>query len=144
MNSRFLAVVTLFALFACGGPQPEPVALPQVRGVPYQVSFQTFDEGGYADQPFNLILKNSADDEPKTILRAEQCKNVSVAQTASQIYVFYDELMLAGFTSIEFDSREPTVLLCDQHALECRNARKRLGSEGVKFSNVCSYVAPQQ
>ena len=142
MCFRSVAMFALLALAACGRSQPEPVALPQVSGVPYQVLLRTFHDGDYADQPFHLLVKTPADDDPKTVLRAAQCKNVSVAQTADKVYVFYEELTLAGFTSIEFDSREPTVLLCDQHASECIDARQRLERVGAKLSRVCTYSTP--
>lgn len=142
MSFRTVGIFALLALAACDRSQPEPVALPQVRGAPYQVLLRTFHDGDYADQPFHLLVKTSAAEDPKILLRAEQCKNVSVAQAADKVYVFYDELMLAGFTSIKFDSREPTVLLCDNHASECIDARQRLERGGAKLSRVCTYSTP--
>lgn len=79
--------------------------------------------------------------DAKTVLRVEQCKNVSVAQAADKLYVCYDELTLAGFTSFEFYSSEPTILLHDQHASECSDARQRLARAGTKFFRVCSNQA---
>lgn len=133
-------LLVLLSLVACGGSEPDPIALPTAAGVPYRVLVTTFNDGAYADQPFHLLLESKgAAGDPKTVLRAEQCKNVHLAQTPHTLYVFYDELMLNGFSSFRYEAHEPRVLLCDVQTPECAATRLTLTSRGAKLSNVCTY-----
>lgn len=127
MAFRSLVFLALLLVAGCGGSEPPTATLPTERGVPYRVMLTTFHDGAYADQPFRLLLKaDSSAGEPKNILQATQCKNVSVGQTADTLYVFYDDLAVSEFASFQYHANEPRVLLCDLHTSECRNIRQRL------------------
>ena len=140
MAVRFLPFASFLCLASCSGSAPDAVELPGVKQASYRVLVRTYQDGAYADQPFHILVKQmNSGEEPKTVLRSEQCKNVSVAQDIDTVYVFYEELTLAGFTGIEFGRWEPVVQLCDLHAPICRNARRELARTGAKFSDVCSY-----
>ena len=140
MAVRFPIWAALSLLLGCGGLEPLPVALPNASGVPYRVMLKTFGNDPYADRPFDLLVEADGSlGEPKTVLRAEQCKNVSVAQTAERLYVFYDELMLNGFASFRYQANEPRVVLCDLQTQDCLSSRRQLVQAGAKLSNVCSY-----
>jgi hypothetical protein len=136
----FRAPLALALLIAgCGGPEPPMVPVPQESGVHYRVFIKTFQDGAYADQPFDLLVQADANAEPRTVLRAGQCKNVSVGQTAGVLYVFYDELTLNVFSSQSARADEPQIALCDVQVHECSDARKRLAGRGIKLSNVCTF-----
>lgn len=138
---RFQALIaSAMSLAACGAPEPEPVELPHADGVPYRVFLQTLQDGAYADQPFRLLVNTEEDDFPaKAVLIAEQCQNVSVALTASTIYVFYDHLVLTGFGGYRVSSNDPAIFLCDRHAVECESYLQRLASADVELRNVCTH-----
>jgi hypothetical protein len=134
-----LWVAALF-LAACSPSQPSSVVLPSGGDVPYRVSLKTFKDGAYEDQPFHLMVTvPKAKTEPKTVLKASQCKNVSVAPTESTLHVFYEDLSLSFFSSLQYRSPQPRVRLCDLHFEECAIAQQRLAKSGVTVSNVCSY-----
>ena len=137
---RSLMLFALLFVAGCGGSEPPTVTLMTEKGVPYRVMITTFHDGAYADQPFHLLLKaDHSAGEPKNVLQAGQCKNVSVGQTTEILYVFYDELAVSAFASFQYQANEPRVLLCDLHTPECRRIRQRLVGSGTKLSNICSY-----
>jgi hypothetical protein len=138
MDIRIAALLISLPIAACSVPEPSAVALPSENGVPYRVLLQTFDDGAYADQPFRLLIQ-AAGGEPKTVLRAAQCKDVRVGQTADALYVFYGELMLNGFSSFQFAANEPRVILCDLRASACASTQRELIEAGAKLSEVCTY-----
>ena len=135
-----LGLLIQLSLVSCGRSEPHPVALPTVPGVPYRVLVKTFRDGHYADQPFHLLVQiKGSEGQPKTILRAEQCKDVQIAQTPRTLYVFYDEMILNGFSSFQYEANEPRVLLCDLHTPECIASRLALSRQAANLSNVCKY-----
>lgn len=106
--------------------------------MPYRVLLKTFQDGAYADQPFHLMV-SVPNADPKTVLKAQQCKNVSVAPTEGTLHVFYEELSLNFFGSSQYRSPQPRVRLCDLHFEECAIDQRRLARSGVTVTNVCSY-----
>jgi len=140
MRLRYFSLLALLPLLACGRSEPPAVELAVQIGVPYRVLLKTFQDGAYADQPFHLLVQTRGGAfEPKTVLRAEQCKNVTLAQTSDTLYVFYDELALTSFTSFESETSEPTILLCDVQASTCADVQRQLTKAGTKLTNLCSY-----
>lgn len=140
MTPRLLTGLAPLLVAACGGSEPPLVALPTENGVPYRLMLRTFADGSYADQPFHLLVKaDGSSGEPKTVLRAAQCKNVSVGQSADRLYVFYGELALNGFASFQYQANEPRVVLCDLQSQECLSIRRQLIRAGTRLINVCSY-----
>ena len=130
----------MLPLSACGPPQPAAIELPSASDVPYRVLLKTFHDGAYADQPFHLMVSvPGSTNEPKTVLRASQCRNVSVAPTDRTLHVFYEELTLSEFVSLQYRAPEPRVRLCDLHFEECAIAERQLAMAGAKLSNVCTY-----
>ncbi len=140
MRFKHINWIGLALMTACAPSGPEPVELPSATGIQYRVLLQTFQDGAYADQPFHLSIKRSGSRfDPKTVLRAQQCKNVSVAQTRDTLYIFYDELSLNRFSSLNFEAADPNVLLCDLHTPLCVGVQRKLAQAGLAFTNVCSY-----
>ena len=140
MRFRQLNWIGLALLTACAPSGPEPVELPSATGVHYRVLLRTFQDGAYADQPFHLSIKIPGSRfDPKTVLRAQQCKNVSVAQTPDTLYIFYDDLSLNLFSSSQIHATDPRVLLCDLHIPLCVNAQRKLAQAGGALTNVCTY-----
>lgn len=136
---RLYSIVPAALLLAsCWASKPEPVALPHVNGNPYRVWLRTYQDGAYADQPFELFVRSKSSKITKRVLFAEQCKDVSVAQTRDTLYVFYDALALGGFNSFHYGD-EPRVRLCDLHFADCVKAERQLALAGTKVSNVCTY-----
>ncbi len=139
---KFKASFLLFAFLvvACGSSEPQPETLPVSEGVDYQVSIKTFDDGAYADQPFHLLVRTKdRGSQSRTVLRAEQCKDVAVAHTQDILYIFYDELVLDAFSSFQYEKDEPRIMLCDMHLPICVHIQTELTASGTQLSEVCTY-----
>lgn len=138
--SCILAVGLSSALVACEDSKPAWTTLPSASGSTYQVSVRTYKDDGYADQPFELqMASKTGSGQGGQVLSAEQCKNVSVAQTKDNLFVFYDELVLKGFSSTRYDSSLPRPFLCDMQHPFCRATLEKIMAEKGAVSKVCSY-----
>lgn len=128
------------ALVACGDSKPAWTTLPSASGSTYQVSFRTYKDGSYADQPFELrTTSKTGSSQAGQVLSAEQCKNVKVAQTKDNLFIFYDELVLKGFSSTRYDSSLPRPFLCDMRHPFCRTTLATIVAAKGVVSNICSY-----
>lgn len=72
-------------------------------------------------------------------MSAEQCKNVEVAQTKDNLFIFYDELVLNGFSSTRYDPSLPRPFLCDMQHPFCRATLATIVAAKGVVSKVCSY-----
>ena len=136
---RWSAIVLTAALLAgCNSSKPSPLPLAGTDGAPYRVWLRTYQDGEYADQPFELLVRAKSGKITATILRAQQCENVSVAQTIDTIYVFYSHLLLTEFSSSQFSHDQPHVRLCNLHFADCANAQRHFARSKASLSNVCT------
>ena len=71
------------------------------------------------------------------ILFAEQCSRVSVAQTPSALYVFYEKIMLTSFGN--FGNKDPRPVLCDLAEPSCIAVRDQLVERGTTLVNICPH-----
>lgn len=145
MIRSFVLLTWLLLIAGCGASEPSTVTLPTQGAIPYRVILKTFRDGDYADQPFHLLLKaERGNAEPRTILRAAQCKEVNVGQTPDTLFVFYRELALTSFASFQYDDNEPRIMLCDLHSPLCQSAHQELIRQGVNLAPVCTYQSPAE
>lgn len=127
-------------LVACGGGKPAWTTLPSASGSTYQVSLRTYEDGDYADQPFELrTTSKTGSGQGGQLLSAAQCRNVKVAQTKDNLFIFYDELVLKGFSSMRYDESLPRPFLCDMQHLFCRETLAKIVAAKGVVSKVCSY-----
>jgi hypothetical protein len=136
----FLAVALAMSIASCGGNSPAWIALPSTAELPYLASVQTRKDGAYADQPFALKAVSKAHTEADSqLISAEQCKNVKVVQTKDTIFIFYDELILNGFSSMRYDPSLPRPFLCDMQKTFCQDMLGNFVTAKNAVSNVCTY-----
>jgi hypothetical protein len=127
-------------LVGCGGSKPAWVKLPSASGSSYQVSIRTYKDEGYADQPFELrTTSKNGSGQGGQILSAEQCKNVKIAQTKENLFIFYDEIVLRGFSSTRYDASLPRPFLCDMQHPFCRDTLAGIMVAKGVVSKICSY-----
>lgn len=141
MKRRLLSISASLCLQACHA-EPTPVALTSGSGVPYDTLLQTFRDGDSAEQPYRLLVRETGtQNTPKTVMFAEECKNVNVIPTKDTLYVFYDELILQEFSSSRYAPWKPRVRLCDLHFQDCSDAQRRLMQAGARQTSVCPFKA---
>ena len=137
------AIVTLFlsaTVVGCGQHDAEWKALPDEQDTAYHVFVKTYKDGAYADQPFSIKITSKTEPEKESEpISAEQCKNVRLIQSKNTIYVFYDELILHGFSSMRYDRSLPRPFLCDMQQPVCRELLKVLAADNRTVSSVCTY-----
>lgn len=135
-----IAAGVSLVLGACGGSKPAWTALPSEKGAAYQVSLRTYHDGGYADQPFELqTTSKTGSGQGGQVLSAEQCKNVKVAQTKDNLFIFYDVLVLKGFSSTRYDASLPRPFLCDMQHPFCKETLATIEAAKGVVTKVCSY-----
>mgnify|MGYP001293784001 CR=1 FL=1 len=137
------SIVALFVwpllLGGCGQNEPRWADLPSSSQKGYTASVKTFG-GAYADHPFEVWVESkSLPGHKNVILRASQCKNVKILPREDFIYVFYDELVLAGFSSNQFDGSLPRPFLCDIRHNFCGDMLRAAVRANESISAVCSY-----
>ena len=137
---KLLPVMIATALLGACSSKPDPVLLVPAADAPYRMWLRTYDDGDYADQPFELFVRSKSAKVTTKILFAAQCKNVSVVQTPGTIYVLYDALALGSFNGTDAAYPDhPLVRLCPLHSADCANAEQQFALAGRKPSNVCTY-----
>lgn len=131
---------TAISLVACGGNKPAWTLLPSADGSPYQVSIRTYNDGAYADQPFEVKAESkNFPEHSESILSAEQCKNVQIAQTKESLYIFYEEIVLNSFSSIRNYESLPRPFLCDMRNAFCKNTLREIVEAKGVVSKACTY-----
>jgi hypothetical protein len=134
------AVAFLMVFVGCGRREGPWSELPSSAGLPYTVSIRTHRDGQYADQPFELrIVSKLLPGRVSQVIFAEQCKSVSVAQTSGNLYIFYDEIALRGFSSFQYADSLPRPFLCDMHQEFCRDTLQLITESKGLVSQACSY-----
>jgi hypothetical protein len=129
------------ALAACVESKPVWRTLPSESGLSYEVSVRTYEDGNYADQPFELKTESKMESKNYvSFLSAEQCKNVKVAQTKNIVFIFYDELVLNSFSSTRFDTSFPRPFLCDMQHPFCKTTLTTIIAAKGVVSNVCTFI----
>lgn len=137
-----LAVAALISVAVLRRSDPPSTRLPRVTGADYQVSVTMYYDGeGLVCQPFKLeIAYDSQPDFQRNVLVADQADDVTVAQTASTVYVFYNNLSLANFGAFTFDDRDAKPLLCNTGIPLCAAEKKRLSDAGTEMHMICGRV----
>ncbi len=136
MKRAITALCGALGLSACVQPPPW-VTLPSPPDATYALAIRTYDDG-YGDQPFTLkvILKSDPSYE-SVFLSAETCIDVPVAQSATSLVVFYDEIGLTDFSNtVSGISPRPT--LCDLGQPECAAKLKRMIADGAVVTQACT------
>ena len=88
--------------------------------------------------PFHLgIAQNRSASHVTTFLRTNQCENVIVFNTQSDLVIFYDSLDVGGFIGDEVGRNMPRPLLCDNYNPICSDYKSSLLREGIKGASVC-------
>jgi hypothetical protein len=139
------ALLFVVAAVATGGmthSDPPGEKLQRAKGARYELTITRFSEGeGLTCPPFRLGARfDSQADLEFQLLSSEQSDDITLAQTHSNIYIFYNELALDGFASFRYDSRDAKLVLCDINVPICANEMKRLAKEGVQMRRVCGRV----
>ncbi len=133
---------------ACDRRPPPALRLPVASDATYVLFLRTYEDG-YGDQPFELSSSPIFGPDARfRLLSAEQCRNVTVAQTPAVLYVFFDELMMTGgVSSFPYDGR-PRPVLCDLASPYCRQMRDDLVRTGVRLQPICTlqsaYARPKE
>ena len=143
MSRLILCVTTLAAtillLSGCGRSEHAWTDLPSSPEMSYTASIRTYGSD-YADKPFDVQVKSKIPPRHENVvLRAIQCKNVRILPKADYIYIFYDELVLAGYSSNQFDASLPRPFLCDVRHTFCGNMLKAAVSAKEPVSIACSH-----
>lgn len=135
--AAYFAAVLLTA--GCGQNEPSWIDIPSSTEEAYATSIKTYG-GDHADRPFDIKVRGKKlPNFENIVLRASQCKNVRILPRQDYIYIFYDELVLAGYSSNKFDSSLPRPFLCDIRHKFCDDLLKAAISAGEPVSSVCTY-----
>ena len=136
----FAALLVLMLINAgCGQNEPPWVDLPSSAEEAYVTSVKTYG-GDHADRPFEIRVRSkNPPGHENIVLRASQCKNVWILPRQDYIYIFYDELILEGYSSNQFDASLPRPFLCDIRHKFCDNLMRTAVSASEPLSKVCSY-----
>lgn len=140
ISSTFILISLSLLLFSCQRKGPEWVALPSSEDLLYQVLVRTYTDGAYADQPFSVRVVSKINSKRDSVpITAAQCRNVKIAQTKDIVYIFYDELVLDGFSSMQYGYSLPRPILCDMRQEYCQDMLKSIVSSNEILSNVCTF-----
>ena len=140
MRTAMLMLFLSATAVACGREEPEWKALPDEKDTAYHVFIKTYKDGAYADQPFAIkVASRTKPEKESEPISAEQCKNVRLIQSKGTLYLFYDELILHGFSSMRYHPSLPRPFLCDMQQPVCAEAFQKLVAENRTVSSVCTY-----
>lgn len=144
-----LLSMAIIAIAACQRQQPRWADVPVSPDLPYELKLRTFHDGGYADQPFRLMLirRGSTPHENclfskgdcKIILHTEQCENILVIATKEFIYIFYSEIIINGFGSFAYEDYQPRRVLCDIASPFCKDLYDRLSRDHGPGAQICTF-----
>jgi hypothetical protein len=127
-----------FSLSACYDDLAGWQKLPHASDSAYAIKFKSYDEG-YADDAFAIrAVSIRPPGHENTLLRASQCKNVRIVQTIDTVYIFYDDIILAGFSSYKFNGSLPRPFLCDMRQAICKKELRNHLSRGAFVFQACS------
>lgn len=108
---------------------------------PDELNYNTyikFYEEYNGSHPFELMVESKGDYKfQNIILFSEQCKNVKISPQKSEIYIFYDKIILENFSSSRYDSLMPTPILCDMSHSYCRGVLHSIIEKGGFVKSVC-------
>lgn len=128
-------------LAACGRTQsPESIVLPPLEGASYEVVLQKRRDENPPTTPFRLSWRNRDDKsgDEYQILSAEYCGDVALVQTPDLLYLFYDRLTLARFSTEGVNPRAPRTMLCDARTPNCKRILADLVASGNRRYEVCN------
>ena len=147
MGSRWISIallllVTVIAIKALTQPDPAGERLQRAKGAAYQLTITRFSQGeGLVCPPFRLDVRfDNQPDLPLRVLFSEQSDDVTLAQTPSALYIFYNDMILNGFNGSRFGTRDAKPVLCDLNVPICVSEMKRLVSSGTPMQRVCGRV----
>jgi hypothetical protein len=143
MKFRVLAALGASALVVSCGREPPAAPLQSAPDAAYSVFVRTYDDG-HGDQPFELLISSRRPGaELSSVLFADQCKDVDVAQTPAFLYIFYGELGLKSFGSFAYDGL-PRPVLCDLQTSHCSAFRTQLKQQGYQLQKVCTFSTDER
>jgi hypothetical protein len=139
MNPKTVtALLAVVALSGCNAQQQPWRNLKSQGGIPYIVGVRFFDDGDKSHRPFELRVSSKSDQKSAShVMFAEQCKNVSVAQTARELYIFYDRLDLRGFSNFRGNEILPRPFLCDLGSRVCRELMAVTKANNAPMDQLC-------
>lgn len=136
INSALLAFILLFG---CGRKPSEWVYISSSPDSQYTTSVRSHGSD-YADRPFDIRVQSKrAPYHENFILSASQCSNVRILPKRDFIYFFYDELVLTGFSSFQFDRSLPRPIMCDLKLKTCQDMLESAFKANEAISPICSH-----
>lgn len=133
-----VAVVAVIALLTWDRKPPWR-SVPSPAGLSYKVQLRTYEDGHYADQPFDLQVLTMDRSSSRLLLTASQCKNVLVAPTDHALYVFYEDIVVSHFAASGSDVSRPRPILCDLRYRHCAERLKSFRSNNISTTQVCTF-----
>lgn len=106
----------------------------------YAVNIRTYDEG-YADDPFDIRLRSKVSSvREATVFQSTQCKNVLLLPRQDYLYVFYEFIIVANYSSVQHHKSFPRVFFCDVSHQFCSDLLKDAIARKEPMSQACTYI----
>ena len=136
---RLCQVLSVLGLLAACGGRPQRVdILPAAPGATYELRLDTYSEPDTVAQPFTLLIGDRGSNVFRFVLSVEQCRNIDAAQMKDKVIIFYDQLVVDGFSGGDIDFKSTKFLLCENGLSICIDAKRDFISHGGSLVPICT------